>query len=224
MCSGPSTTITMGAQRCKGHSQQGCHHHQLAGGDSCARLQGRAAQHGWSAGLGLISPLAPLPCVAAQENGASSKAYFYKVMYTCAQIGRPPREGTAGDQWQRPARSIRGYAACSACSKARRRASCYIPAHVLSLLQPRPAPLPQTQTSNPNPRIIWRLHRSQDGQPLCLPASCFQRRLRGAHHFNGAVVHRDQLQERPCQHVLPEHSPEHYVVRHCTVRTNASDS
>lgn len=61
----------------------------LAGTSSAARLDCRAGPH---------QPAGTPALCAAQENGASSKAYFYKVMYTCAQIGRPPREGTAGDQ------------------------------------------------------------------------------------------------------------------------------
>lgn len=223
MCSGPSTTITMGAQRCKGHSQQGCHHYQLAGGDSCARLQGRAAQHAWIAGLGLISPLAPQPCVLRRRTAPPARPISTR---SCTPVPR------SADPHVRARRATSSsvlhvqfsYAACSGCSKAGRKSLLSHPRACALFATAPSGPLPLTQTSNPNPRIIWRLHRSQDGQPLCLPASCFQRRLRGPHLPNGAVVHRDQLQERPCQHVLPEHSPEHYVVQHCTVRTNASDS
>ncbi|KAL4426052.1 hypothetical protein ABPG77_007848 [Micractinium sp. CCAP 211/92] len=38
-----------------------------------------------------------------KENGASSKAYFYKVMYTCAQIGRPPPKTASRYAFLRPA-------------------------------------------------------------------------------------------------------------------------
>lgn len=38
-----------------------------------------------------------------KENGASSKAYFYKVMYTCAQIGKPPPKSASRYALLRPA-------------------------------------------------------------------------------------------------------------------------